>query len=108
MIYLYPANKMENLLAMLDKIQQVSPHSFFESEVIVVQNAGMQHWLNLSLAQSRGISMNIDYALPAQYLWKLIRSLASEELVPEQSPFSREVLTWRIYDFLAEELSKVL
>ena len=103
MIYLYPANKMENLLALLDKIQQVSPLSFFESEIIVVQNAGMQHWLNLSLAQSRGISMNIDYALPAQYLWRLIRGLASEELVPEQSPFSREVLTWRIYDFLAEE-----
>lgn len=103
MIYLYPANKMENLLALLDKIQQISPLSFFESEVIIVQNAGMQHWLNLSLAQSRGIAMNIGYALPAQYLWKLIRTLASEELVPEQSPFSREVLTWRIYSLLADK-----
>jgi len=87
---------MENLLALLDRIQQVSPLPIFSQETIVVQNAGMQHWLNMSLAQQRGISMNIGYALPSQFLWKLVRSLASEENVPDQSPFSREVLAWRI------------
>ena len=92
---------MENLLILLNKISQVSPLGVFSKEVIVVQNAGMQHWLNLSIAKERGISMNIDYALPAQYLWKLIRTLASDEKVPEQSPYSREVLTWRIYALLA-------
>lgn len=94
---------MENLLALLDKIQQISPLPFFSKEIIVVQNAGMQHWLNMSLATARGISMNIDYALPAQYLWKLVRSLASDEMVPEQSPYSREVLTWRIHQLLASD-----
>ncbi len=94
---------MESLLALLDKIQQISPLPFFSKETIIVQNAGMQHWLNMSLAEQRGISMNIDYALPAQFLWKLIRSLASDEIVPEQSPYSREVLTWRIYHLLASD-----
>ncbi|WP_259377131.1 exodeoxyribonuclease V subunit gamma [Colwellia sp. BRX9-1] len=101
MFYLYPANKMENLLALLDKIQQVSPLPIFSQEMIVVQNAGMQHWLNMSLAQQRGISMNISYALPSQFLWKLVRSMASDEDVPDQSPFSREVLSWRIDQLLA-------
>ncbi|WP_281561313.1 exodeoxyribonuclease V subunit gamma [Thalassomonas sp. RHCl1] len=96
MIYLYPANKMENLLVLLDKIQQISPLAVFSQEIIVVQNPGMQHWLNLSLAKQRGISMNIRYALPAQFLWKLMRSVASDEDVPDQSPYSREVLTWRL------------
>ncbi|TWX57769.1 exodeoxyribonuclease V subunit gamma [Colwellia hornerae] len=91
---------MENLLALLDKIQQVSPLPIFSQEMIVVQNAGMQHWLNMSLAQQRGISMNISYALPSQFLWKLVRSMASDEDVPEQSPFSREVLSWRIDELL--------
>jgi exodeoxyribonuclease V gamma subunit len=95
---------MENLLLLLNKISQLSPLGVFNQEVIVVQNAGMQHWLNLSIAQERGISMNIDYALPAQYLWKLIRVLASDENVPDQSPYSREVLTWRIYALLATEV----
>lgn len=103
MINLYPANKMENLLALLNKISQVSPVGVFNQEVIIVQNAGMQHWLNLAIAKERGISMNMRYALPAQYLWQLIRTLASKEKVPEQSPYSREVLTWRIYHLLATE-----
>jgi len=94
---------MENLLVLLNKISQVSPVGVFNQEVIIVQNAGMQHWLNLAIANERGISMNIRYALPAQYLWKLIRTLASEDKVPEQSPYSREVLTWRVYTLLATE-----
>ncbi len=93
---------MENLLVLLDKIQQVSPLPIFSKDVVIVQNAGMQHWLNMSLAKQRGISMNIDYALPSQFLWKLVRTIASEEDVPDQSPFSREVLAWRIFTLLAK------
>ncbi len=93
---------MESLLAIFNKIQQVSPLPFFTSETVVVQNAGMQHWLNMSVAKSRGIAMNISYALPAQFLWKLLKTLASEEHAPDQSPYSREVLTWRIYHVLSQ------
>lgn len=94
---------MENLLLLFDRIAQISPLGVFNQEVLLVQNPGMQHWLNLSIAKQRGISMNIDYALPAQYLWKLIRALASDDDVPEQSPYSREVLCWRIDALLASE-----
>ncbi len=94
---------MENLLAIFNKIQQVSPLPFFSQETVIVQNAGMQHWLNMSVAKTRGISMNIDYALPAQYLWKLLKSLASEDNALDQSPYSREVLTWRIYQLMADK-----
>jgi exodeoxyribonuclease V gamma subunit len=94
---------MENLLTLLNKISEVSPVGVFNQEVIIVQNPGMQHWLNLAIANERGISMNMRYALPAQYLWQLIRTLASEDKVPEQSPYSREVLTWRIYALLSTE-----
>ena len=92
---------MENLLVLLDKIQQLSPLPVFAQDTVIVQNAGMQHWLNMSLAEQRGISMNMRYALPSQYLWNLIRNLASEDDVPEQSPYSREVLAWRIDTLLA-------
>jgi exodeoxyribonuclease V gamma subunit len=91
---------MENLLLLLNKISEISPLGVFNQDVIVVQNAGMQHWLNLAIANERGISMNVRYALPAQFLWKLIRTLASDDKVPEQSPYSREVLTWRIHALL--------
>lgn len=102
MIYLYPANKMENLLALVDKIQQVSPLPVFSKEVFIVQNAGMQHWLNMSLAEKRGISLNVDYALPAQFLWKLARTLSNKGVEIDQAPFSREALCWRIYHLLGQ------
>ncbi|MGB0936020.1 MAG: exodeoxyribonuclease V subunit gamma [Colwellia sp.] len=101
MIHLYPGNKAEGLLLLLNQISSLSPLGFFEQEVIVVENPGMQHWLNLEIAKARGISMNMRYALPAQFLWGLLRTLASEDDVPEQSPYLREVLTWRIYALLA-------
>jgi len=94
---------MENLLLLLNKISQISPLGVFNQEVIVVQNAGMQHWLNLAIAKERGISMNMRYALPAQFLWKLIRTLASDDKVPDQSPYSREALCWRIHEILARD-----
>ena len=95
---------MENLLRLLNKISSVSPLGVFNQEVIVVQNAGMQHWLNLAIANERGISMNMRYALPAQFLWKLIRALASDDKVPDQSPYSREVLSWRIHELLSQDI----
>ncbi|WP_353518937.1 exodeoxyribonuclease V subunit gamma [Thalassotalea sp. SU-HH00458] len=104
MIYLYPANKMENLLALVEKIQQISPLPVFSKEVFIVQNAGMQHWLNMSLANKRGISFNIDYALPAQFLWGLVRALVDKGDGVEQSPFSREAMSWRIYVLLGENI----
>ncbi|NMP31567.1 exodeoxyribonuclease V subunit gamma [Thalassotalea sp. M1531] len=103
MIYLYPANKMENLLALFNKVQQVSPLTLFEQEHVIVQNAGMQHWLNMAIAESRGIAMNIQFSLPAQYLWKLLRSIASDDDVPDQSPYSREVLVWRVFQLLKSD-----
>ena len=103
MIYLYPANKMEHLLALYLKIQHIDPLPIFEKETLVVQNAGMQHWLSMTLAQSRKISFNFSYALPAQFLWKLARTVAGEENVPDETLFSREVLSWRILALLSSE-----
>ncbi|QOL24947.1 exodeoxyribonuclease V subunit gamma [Thalassotalea sp. LPB0316] len=103
MIYLYPANKMEHLLQLYLKIQQLEPLPIFEKETLVVQNAGMQHWLSMSLANSRKISFNFSYALPAQFLWKLARTVAGEENVPDETLFSREVLSWRILALLMSD-----
>ena len=93
---------MENLLALVEKIQQISPLPVFSKEVFIVQNAGMQHWLNMSLAENRGISLNIDYALPAQFLWGLVRTLVNKGDEVDQAPFSREAMSWRIFQLLAD------
>jgi exodeoxyribonuclease V gamma subunit len=95
---------MENLLALYIKIIQTSPlSSVFSQETVLVHNKGMQHWLNMSLAQQQGIAMNTEYSLPSQFFWHTIRALLGETVI-EQAPYSREVLVWRIDAILASDI----
>jgi len=102
LINIYPSNHLENLVILLDKVMQVSPGNLLSEEVILVQSKGMQHWLNLSLAQSRGISMNLKFSLPVQFFWQQMRAILGKDQVPEQSSYAREVLSWRLFDLLAD------
>lgn len=93
---------MEDLLTLFDKVQQTSHLPVLAQEVVLVQNPGMQHWLNMQQANISGISMNASFVLPAQFLWQQLRLLSGDQ-VPEQSPYSREVLAWRIDKLLQSE-----
>ncbi|QBY02887.1 exodeoxyribonuclease V subunit gamma [Thalassotalea sp. HSM 43] len=102
MFYIYPANRMEDLLTLFIKIRHLKPLPILAKEVVMVQSQGLQHWLNMEVANANKISMNSDFVLPAQYLWKLLRNLC-EDKFPEQTPYSREVLSWRIDNLLQSE-----
>ena len=105
MINIYPANRLENLVFLLDRVMQTgSSHNILSEEIILVQSKGMQHWLNLKLAESRGISMNLSFISPMQFFWNQIRSILGKTNIPEQSNYTREVLSWRIYDLLASDI----
>ncbi|WP_198265052.1 exodeoxyribonuclease V subunit gamma [sulfur-oxidizing endosymbiont of Gigantopelta aegis] len=104
MINIYPANRLENLVFLLDRVMQTgSNHNILSEEIILVQSQGMQHWLNLKLAETRGISMNLSFSLPMAFFWNQIRAILGKDQVPEQSSYTREVLSWRIHDLLASE-----
>lgn len=95
MINIYPANRMEDLLTLFDKVQQTSNLPTLAQEFVLVQNPGMQHWLNMQQANMSGIAMNAAFVLPAQFLWKQLKVL-SGQTESDQEPYSREVLAWRI------------
>lgn len=104
MINIYPANRLENLVILLDRVMQTGSNAnVLNEEVILVQSKGMQHWLNMELAQRRGISMNLAFSLPMQFFWHQIRNILGKDLVPEQSSYTREVLSWRIDAILASD-----
>ncbi len=99
MLKIYHSNRLERLAAYLAAIMQVEPlSSVLASEVIVTQHQGMARWLSQQLAQIQGISANIEYPLPASYIWKLYRSQLPD--VPESSEFDRAILSWRLMDIL--------
>ena len=104
MINIYPANRLENLVFLLQRVMQTGNNSHILSEeIILVQSKGMQHWLSLKLAESRGISMNLSFSLPVQFFWNQIRLVLGSENVPEQSSYTREVLSWRLYELLSSD-----
>lgn len=100
----YPSNRLEDLAQLLDAVLHTPRENLLQPDIILVQNSGMQHWLNLQLARQRGISMNLDFHLPASFFWQIIREILGRKAVPDLSPYSREVLCWRLYALLAEPL----
>lgn len=106
MINIYPANQLENLSTLLGKVLDSIDKDVFASDVIITQSQGMRHWLNMQLAESNDISMNIDFQLPIQFFWTQLRNILGTENIPEKSTFSREVICWKIYDILGEDSFK--
>ena len=68
----------------------------FTTTTVVVQSFGIGQWLKLQLASQQGIAANIDCILPANYIWRLYRELLPDTRLPEESPFDRERLSWRL------------
>ncbi|MHA7879661.1 MAG: exodeoxyribonuclease V subunit gamma [Saccharospirillum sp.] len=105
MIHTLPGNQLETLIEPLATLLAVPVDNPLEPDVIMVQHQGMQHWLSMKLAEHPGrqISMNLAFPLPVQHFWTLIRTILGPDKVPEQSPWRREVLVWRIDELLASD-----
>ena len=106
-LMVYPANRLEDLAVLLNHVlklgHQNDTFGVLNSAQVIVENTGMQHWLNTQLATQNGIAMNIDYPLPGKFVWQLARQLLGDTEVPQQPPYQREALVWRIDDVLASD-----
>lgn len=76
----------------------------FLAEQIVVPGIGLSQWLKLELAKELGVAVQIDYPMPANFLWRLFHNVL--ETVPKESDFNKEVLHWHIYAVLPALLEK--
>jgi exodeoxyribonuclease V gamma subunit len=83
-----------------------SEQPILQPKTVLVESTGMQHWLNLQLAEHAGISMNIEYPMPTRYVWQLCRDILGHDKVPMQSTYKREVMLWRIERLLNSEAFK--
>ncbi|ULJ60738.1 exodeoxyribonuclease V subunit gamma [Wielerella bovis] len=97
MLYLYQSNRLENLAQMLATLHTSAPIANpFAPEHIIVQSQGMRRFISQYLAQHTGIAANLHFALPAGLAWRLMREAVPN--IPELSPFSSEVMRWRLLD----------
>ena len=101
----FSSNRIELLQ---DKLTQdlatQPPVDPFKPEIVVVPTYAMGRWLNLRLAQQRGIAANIEYPQPVRWIWQLARDLLDD--LPEQDPCTAEALAWHCFDLLPEMLTE--
>ena len=100
MLFLHQSNRLEQLLELLCKTLASEPADPMTAEIVVVQNPGMARWVSQQIALKNGIAANLDFPLPATFIWRLLDLTLGN--LPDISLFAKEVLTWRILRGLHE------
>ena len=102
MLQVHSSNHLESLLdQLLTCINQGDP---FCAEVIVVENPGMSRWLQQQIAAYDGISANLRFVSPAQFIWESAQCWIEDLPAPPQRNSTR--LQWQIYELLPDFLSR--
>ncbi len=102
MLHVHSSNYLESLLAQL--LAQINRGDPFVAEVIVVQNPGMSRWLSQQIAERDGISANLKFIAPGNFLWQAAGCWL-DDLPNSPTPTAMQ-LQWRVFNVLPEFLSQ--
>jgi len=92
---IYHSNKLDVLKGILSHLIKFSPlGNPFEQEKILVQSPGMAQWLKMELAQELGVCANIEFPLPASFIWQTFVDVLDD--VPKRSAFNKDAMAWQI------------
>lgn len=99
MFTVYHSNKLETLKILLVHLIKSDPYvNPFEAEQILVQSPGMSQWLKMALADEFGVAANIEFPLPATFIWDVFTELLPD--VPKRSAFNKESMVWKLVQLL--------
>ena len=103
MLTIIRSNAVEALLNQLaHRVSDASLSSPLAREVVVVPSPAMARWVNLQLARRFGVAANLEYPLPASFVWATGRALLDD--LPETDPLGLDALAWRVFGLLPELL----
>ncbi len=103
MFTIYHSNQIDILKSLLAELIRSKPlHNPFEKEQVLVQSFGMSQWLKIELAKELGVAANIEFPLPAAFIWNQFVQVLDN--VPDRSAFNREAMTWKLMRLLPELL----
>jgi exodeoxyribonuclease V gamma subunit len=102
------ANHLEDLRRAVVWICRQHPVPPLASETFLVQSNGIAQWLKLALAEDPvgeaegglGIAAGMDFLFPSRFIWQAYRAVLPGKEVPEQSPFDKSRLVWRLFRLL--------
>ncbi|ARO99411.1 RecBCD enzyme subunit RecC [Vibrio alginolyticus] len=103
MFTVYHSNKVDTLKIILVHLIKSNPLANpFDKEQILVQSPGMSQWLKMELAKEFGVAANIDFPLPATFIWEMFTQVLPD--VPKRSAFNKETMTWKLMSILPAKL----
>nr|WP_269135174.1 exodeoxyribonuclease V subunit gamma [Vibrio cincinnatiensis] len=95
----YHSNNIETLKILLVHLIKNDPLNHpFSKEHILVQSSGMSQWLKMALAKEMGVAANIEFPLPASFIWQMFTKIISD--VPTRSAFNKETISWKLMRLL--------
>ncbi|MCT2386202.1 exodeoxyribonuclease V subunit gamma [Erwinia pyrifoliae] len=99
MFHVYHSNQLD-VLKMLAcwQIENQPLRDPLRSEVVLVQSPGMAQWLQMSLAEEFKIAANIDFPLPASFIWDMFVRVLPE--IPKESAFNKSSMSWKLMAIL--------
>jgi len=102
---IYHSNKLDVLKGILTHLLKHDPlRNPFEREKILVQSPGMAQWLKMELAQELGVCANIEFPLPASFIWQTFVDVLDD--VPKRSAFNKDAMAWQIITRLPNFLER--
>lgn len=105
MLRVYHSNRLDVLEEIMEFIvERQRPDDPFESEVVLVQSTGMAQWLQMTLARRFGIAANIDFPLPARFIWEMFVCVLED--IPAESAFTKQSMSWKLMSLLPQMLSR--
>jgi len=105
MIRIYRGNKLESLASHLAKdLKSHAPEDPLEPAVVVVPNRDTARWLKLYLAGKNSIAANIDFILPAEWQFRMIRR--QHKKLPDLLPGDPGPLAWAVFNVLMDDRTR--
>jgi exodeoxyribonuclease V gamma subunit len=103
MFHIYHSNQLDILKDLAAYIMESQPLTNpLASEVILVQSPGMAQWIQIELAQKFDIAANIQFPLPASFIWDLFVKVLPA--IPVESAFNKDAMSWKLMALLPEKL----
>ncbi len=102
MFYVYHHHDPMRLAELLSALRERERGSPLEPDTVLVPNRSVGRWLQMQLAEAKGVAANLELPLPAKLIWWLLStSLPADEAgTPDSSAFEREHLRWHLYALL--------
>ena len=105
MIHIHRSNTLKILASRLAvDLKNYAPSDPLIPSEVVVPNRDTARWLKLSLAESNSIIANVDFILPAEWQFRMIRQLYPN--LPDILPGDPGPLAWAVYDILMDEKAR--